>query len=72
MAVEVPVRIDLGTASNISLDADGEPAMKMNCSIIIPIKALVDALASFQELHEVMVTSRLEYESQNQAAYLQT
>ena len=60
MAVEVPVRIDLGEASSICLDANGDPTIKMHCSIAIPVRALVDALAAFQKLHESMATSRLE------------
>ena len=60
MVVEVPVRIDLGEASSISLDANGDATIKMHCSIAIPVRALVDALAAFQKLHESMATSRLE------------
>ena len=60
MVVEVPVRIDLGEASSICLDANGDPTIKMHCSIAIPVRALVDALAAFQKLHESMATSRLE------------
>ena len=37
-----------------------QPLNKMHCSIAIPVRALVDALAAFQKLHESMATSRLE------------
>ena len=57
MAIQVPCRVDFAGSSSMCIEPSIDaPVLRMACNIMLPLAALVDALAEFQRQSEALAS----------------